>query len=313
MNDAVTVLPTAGVDRWRPTRAGLVNLWRYWDETFSFHQGRLLLRGPNGSGKSMALELLLPFLLDADSNPNRLTSAAKSRGGLYERVMTGTAESGRAGFAWVELRRGDDVFTIGVRMRASAATRRVDLDFFTTSLAVGADLLLLDEHRQVLSKKALAEALGDHGRVHSSAEEHRATVRETLFPGFGADRYASVITALLALRKEKLSQNLDLAKLSEVLSDALPALDEHDLAAVAEGFERLDRRRAELTALEAELAEVRTLAARQRDYARAVTAGVAGTVRRAENRRHDVTKAERPATANPGNTPEGDENMEAEV
>jgi uncharacterized protein (TIGR02680 family) len=295
MNDAVTVLPVAGTDRWRPTRAGLVNLWRYWDETFTFHHGRLLLRGPNGSGKSMALELLLPFLLDANADQNRLTSAAKSRGGLYERVMTGTADSGRAGFAWVELRRGEEVFTVGVRMRASTSTHKVDLDFFTTSLEVGSELRLLDEHRSALSKKALVEALGSRGRVHSSAEEHRAAVRETLFPGFSADRYDSVITALLALRKEKLSQNLDLAKLSEVLSEALPALDEQDLAAVAEGFERLDRRRSELAKLEAELVEVRALAARQRDYARVIAAGVAGQVRRAETRRDDVTKAERAA------------------
>lgn len=54
--------PPARNDRWQPTRAGLVSLWRYWDETLEFHDGRLLLRGPNGSGKSMALELLLPFL-----------------------------------------------------------------------------------------------------------------------------------------------------------------------------------------------------------------------------------------------------------
>jgi len=30
-------------DRWRPTRAGLVNVWRFDDETFGFHHGRLLL------------------------------------------------------------------------------------------------------------------------------------------------------------------------------------------------------------------------------------------------------------------------------
>ena len=39
-------------DRWRPTRAGIINIWRYYGETFSFHEGRLLLRGPNGTGKS---------------------------------------------------------------------------------------------------------------------------------------------------------------------------------------------------------------------------------------------------------------------
>ncbi|HUR19041.1 MAG TPA: SbcC/MukB-like Walker B domain-containing protein, partial [Acidimicrobiales bacterium] len=118
-----------------------------------------------------------------------------------------------------------------------------------------------------------------------------------LFPGFSADRYGSVITALLALRKEKLSQHLDLAKLSETLSESLPPIDDHDIAAVAEGFERLDRRKAELAALEAEAAEVRLLAARQRDYARAVVVGAAGDVRAAETHRDDVTRAERLAKA----------------
>ena len=295
MNGTLTALPTQPADRWQPARAGLMSLWRYWDETFTFHRGRLLLRGPNGAGKSMALELLLPFLLDADASPGRLSSAAKSRGGLYERVMTGADEASRAGFAWVEFRRGVDVFTIGVRLRASTATRRVDHDFFTTSQVIGDDLHLLDEQRVPLSRKALVDAIGDRGRVHASGEEHRTAVREHLFCGFGPDRYESVITALLALRREKVSQHLDLDKLSDVLSEALPPLDERDLAMIAEGFERLDRRRGELAALQAELVEVKALASRQRQYARAVLAGLAGEVRAAESRRDSVTRTEREA------------------
>lgn len=27
-------------DRWRPSRAGLVSVWRYLEETFEFHNGR---------------------------------------------------------------------------------------------------------------------------------------------------------------------------------------------------------------------------------------------------------------------------------
>lgn len=304
MNDDQTVTSLAslagtpandGTARWQPTRAGIVNLWRYWEETFTFHRGRLLLRGPNGSGKSMALELLLPFLLDADASPGRLTSAARSRGSLYDRLMAGSTESTRAGFAWVEFCRCAEVFTVGARIRASTSTRKVDITYFTTSLAVGDGLALLDERREPLSRRALADAIGAHGRVHTSGDEHRAAVREVLYPGFSTARYASVITALLALRKEKLSQNLDVDKLSAVLSDALPPLDEQDLAVVAEGFERLDRRRGELAALEAELAEVRALAARQRDYARAVVASEAHDVRSAETRRDDVTRNEREA------------------
>lgn len=291
MTDRVTVLPAA--DRWRPTRAGLVALWRYWDETFTFHRGRLLLRGPNGSGKSMALELLLPFLLDGDTSPAKLSSAAKSRGRLFDRVLTGTTDTRRTGFAWVEFRRGEDVFTVGARITASHATGKADVDLFTTTLAVGRGVHLLDATRTPLTRKGLVDAIGTTGRVHNSADEHRAAVREVLFPGFFADRYASVIGALLALRKEKLWQNLDLDKLSGVLSEALPPLDEQDIAAVAEGFERLDRRRAELAALERDSAEVRQLAAQQRAYARAVIVSAAGEVRSAETTRDTVTRSER--------------------
>jgi uncharacterized protein (TIGR02680 family) len=293
MPDSLTIVPT--VDRWQPTRAGLVGLWRYAEETFTFHRGRLLLRGPNGSGKSMALELLLPFLLDGDTSPSRLTSAAKSRGRLYDRMMAGTDDLTPTGFAWAEFRRGEDVFTVGARLRASQSTGKVDAAFFTTTLAVGSDLFLLDDTRTPLSKHALVEAIGDDGRVHATADEHRTAIREKLFPGFSADRYASVINALLALRKEKLSQNLDPDKLSSVLSDALPPLDDQDVAVLAEGFERLDRRRCELAALERDLEEVKALARQQREYARAVVVGTARDVRSAESRRDGVTRAEREA------------------
>ena len=62
------------VPRWVPSRAGILNVWRYYDEVFTFYDGRLLLRGPNGSGKSKALELLLPFLLDANLRASRLST-----------------------------------------------------------------------------------------------------------------------------------------------------------------------------------------------------------------------------------------------
>jgi len=288
-------LPPAPDDRWRPTRAGLVNLWRYWDETFEFHAGRLLLRGPNGSGKSMALELLLPFLLDGDASPGRLTSAARSRGGLYERVMTGTTDATRTGFAWVELRRGDQTFTVGARIRASASNRSVTRALFTTTQVVGRDLHLLDDARVPLARKALEDAIGPHGRVTESASEHRDAIRTALFPEFSADRYDALLNALLALRKEKLSQHLDLDKLSDVMSEALPAIDDAEIAAVAEGFERLDRRRDELALLERDVAEVDAVTQRQRAYAKAVVASVADDVRRAESARDGIVRRQRRA------------------
>ncbi len=49
MSDTMTMLPDSSAgslatvprldDRWRPTRAGIVGLWRYWDETRSRSTG----------------------------------------------------------------------------------------------------------------------------------------------------------------------------------------------------------------------------------------------------------------------------------
>ena len=52
--------------RWMLNRAGIINVYQYGNETLHFGGGRLLLRGVNGSGKSTAMNMLLPFLLDAD-------------------------------------------------------------------------------------------------------------------------------------------------------------------------------------------------------------------------------------------------------
>ena len=61
-----------GSTRWRPRRAGIINLYEYANQVFDFAGGRLLLRGHNTSGKTKALELLLPFCLDGDISPKKL-------------------------------------------------------------------------------------------------------------------------------------------------------------------------------------------------------------------------------------------------
>ena len=79
------------------------------------------------------------------------------------------------------------------------------------------------------------------------------------------------------------------------MSESLPPLDDHDIAAVAEGFERLDRRREQLDALRGDLKEVDLLASRQRTYARQVIAWLADEVRSAESRRDTITRTAREA------------------
>ena len=66
------LLPVPSSERWKPLRAGLVDMFYYDAEEFWFHDGRLLLRGNNGTGKSKVLALTLPFLLDGELTPHRV-------------------------------------------------------------------------------------------------------------------------------------------------------------------------------------------------------------------------------------------------
>ena len=66
------MLPAPSSERWKPLRAGLVDMFYYDAEEFWFHDGRLLLRGNNGTGKSKVLALTLPFLLDGELAPHRV-------------------------------------------------------------------------------------------------------------------------------------------------------------------------------------------------------------------------------------------------
>jgi uncharacterized protein (TIGR02680 family) len=267
--------------RWTPTRAGILNVWRYYDEVFEFHKGRLLLRGQNGSGKSKALELLLPFLFDANLRANRLSTFGTGERTMHWNLMgEGATGTTRVGYVWLEFRFSDRWFSCGARLQASAHTSTVHSDYFTTELRIGTPdgLELVNEAGQPLTKSALEERLGEHGTVHGNAGDYRAAVRSTLFPTLSEQRYDALITALLQLRTPKLSQRLDPSLLSNLLSRALPPLGQQEIADLAEGFERLDRQRERLRTLDEEVEATRTLAARQRSYAQRVLRAAAAAL-----------------------------------
>lgn len=276
----------ARAPRWYPTRAGILNIWRYYDETFEFHNGRLLLRGPNGSGKSKVLELLLPYLLDASLKPNRLSTFGGSERTMHWNLMgdghTGTT---RVGYVWLEFHHPGDEhepprwFTCGARLAATANTKNVTPAYFTTSQRIGlpGGLALTRDGGRPLTRALLDEAIGDAGDVHETSDAYRTEVRGTLYGGLNAQRYESLLTALRQLRTPKLSERLDPGLLSELLSSALPPLGEGEIREIAEGFERLDRQRDELKTLDRQVEKARDLAALQRTYARRVLrAGAAG-------------------------------------
>jgi uncharacterized protein (TIGR02680 family) len=296
---AATERPHEHAPRWIPTRAGILNVWRYYDEVFEFHEGRLLLRGPNGSGKSKALELLLPFLFDANLRANRLSTFGTGERTMHWNLMgEGATGVTRVGYVWLEFRlRGepDRWFTCGARLQASTHSTTVRPDYFTTDLRVGRPdgVALINDAGQPLTTNALQDRLGERGVVHDNATDYRTEIRSTLFPGLNEQRFDALITALLQLRTPKLSQRLDPALLSTLLSRALPPLGQQEIAELAEGFERLDAQREKLTVLDEEVAATRTLAARQQAYARRVLRARAAMVISATTELENRAKAAR--------------------
>ncbi len=230
-------------DRWKPTRAGIRNIWEFDDQIFDFADGRLVLRGPNGSGKSNALALLVPFLLDGVMSANRMDSLSGGRS--MKTLLLCLADDERAnrfrheqrtGYVWLELERGGEHVTIGCGARASTQ-RDAEAWFFVTDRRSGLDLDLAPGGVP-LSRGALVERIGA-GSVHGSAEAYRAAVDRALF-GLGAHRYRNLIELLLVLRRPHLAGKLNLEHLSKVLSDGLAALDDQLIADVAASFEDLD-------------------------------------------------------------------------
>jgi hypothetical protein len=157
--------------RFRPTRAGIANLYEYVDQVFNFSGGRLLLRGHNTSGKTKALELLLPFVLDGNSSAQRLDPFAQSAKEMHWNVVGCLDAEQRVGYVWIEFERFDaagdvDRVTAGIGLRAHRAQPKVHRWYFVVDgRRVGHDLLLVRDGREPLSRNDLAAAIGGDGQV----------------------------------------------------------------------------------------------------------------------------------------------------
>ena len=207
-------LPEPTAPRWHVLRAGLQNLWEYDDQRFVFHRGRLLLRGRNESGKTKALELLFPFLLDADLSPQRLDPfGSMSRPMRWNLINDHNPDvQVSIGYAWLELGRrteaGPETCTIGAGLRAKRANPGVEVWYFATSQRVDRELHLFDRGRVPLTRAALHEAIGGAGRVFEAKGEYRQHVNRLLFE-MSEDQFAALIEALLQLRRPQLSKQLE--------------------------------------------------------------------------------------------------------
>ncbi|MGD2115397.1 MAG: TIGR02680 family protein, partial [Acidobacteriota bacterium] len=304
-------LPLPERRRFTPLRAGILNLWQYDEQELRFHQGRLLLRGENGTGKSKALEVLLPFLLDADLSPNRLDPFAGTARTMYWNLLEGDRHDSRVGYVWIELGRletgGEPVYwTIGCGLRATRRTRRVDSWYFVAPRRVGADLALLGPDRRPLLKEELKKVLGDgvgrppdapagaRGAVYDTGREYRDRV-DHLFYSLGGDRFAALRHLLLQLRRPQLSQKLDPSSLSDLLAESLPPVDADLIGQLSEGFERLEEDERALAGVEAAARQLEEFLGVYRTYARGVARGRAAEVRGADSRYHKTAGETRDA------------------
>jgi uncharacterized protein (TIGR02680 family) len=250
------MLPVPSSERWKPLRAGLIDMFYYDSEEFWFHDGRLLLRGNNGTGKSKVLALTLPFLLDGELTPHRVEPDGDRQKKMEWNLLLGGKHPNpeRLGYTWLEFGRraadGNTEFrTIGCGLKAVAGRGIARHWFFVTTQRVGADLQLLPASRVPLTREKLREEITGHGLVYDRAADYRRAVDEALF-GFGEHRYQVLVNLLIQLRQPQLSKKPDEKLLSRALTEALPPLSPGLVTTVAEAFRGLDDERDALRALE---------------------------------------------------------------
>ena len=250
------MLPAPSSDRWKPLRAGLVDMFYYDAEEFWFHDGRLLLRGNNGTGKSKVLALTLPFLLDGELAPHRVEPDGDRQKKMEWNLLLGGKHPNpeRLGYTWLEFGRraadGTAEFrTIGCGLKAVVGRGIARHWFFVTTQRVEEDLHLLPASRVPLTREKLREEIEGHGLVYDRAADYRRAVDEALF-GLGEHRYEALINLLIQLRQPQLSKKPDEKLLSRALTEALPPLSPGLVTTVAEAFRGLDEERDALRALE---------------------------------------------------------------
>ena len=249
------MLPVPSSERWKPLRAGLVDMFYYDQEEFWFHDGRLLLRGNNGTGKSKVLALTLPFLLDGDLAPHRVEPDGDRQKRMEWNLLLGGKYPSpeRLGYTWLEFgRRGADgteqFCTIGCGLKAVAGRGITRHWFFITRQRSGGELQLLPDSRVPLTREKLREEIGQHGFVYDRAADYRRAVDEHLF-GLGPHRYEALVNLLIQLRQPQLSKKPDERLLSRALTEALPPISPGLVTTVAEAFRGLDEERDALRSL----------------------------------------------------------------
>jgi uncharacterized protein (TIGR02680 family) len=260
--------------RWRPSRAGILNVYQYEDETLHFAGGRLLLRGVNGSGKSTAMNMLLPFLLEADTR--RIDAAGEQTGVLKSWMLADNDETQRTGYLWIEFSRPDADMpggvrhhTVGCGIRANRSTDRASTWWFSTPRRARIDFTLTNG-RVPLAVDALRAELGTEA-VFTQVSDYRAEVARRFFGGADPSGYFAL---LHQVRNPRVGDRID-ADLPRRLLEALPPVPEDAVADAAQPLEDLEGHRRNVLALTQTDRALTSVLDTYRSYARRVLLGAA--------------------------------------
>lgn len=278
--DRLNYRQPGGPEGWRLRRVITRGYWLTGQDEFHVPHGRLLFNGHNGSGKSVLLGAALPFALDNDKRPHRLSTFRGDRSRSMRYFVIGGAkddvyhpsyryEARTVYFAlewewfgneppealretWLD---GSPVrfLTTGVGLSASERTDQVDSWGFVVldGRRFGIDFEVLDTRTgQGLSYAALRASLKDGGVATQEPRKYKEMVNRYLFGFTDLTEYQALLDTLLQLRSSKLGGDMKPSTVTELLSRSLPELP-------AEKTEQLARIISDLDDTERELASIR--------------------------------------------------------
>jgi uncharacterized protein (TIGR02680 family) len=241
------------INRWRMNRAGIINFWYYDEAEFYLAGGRLVLRGANGSGKSVTMQSFLPLVLDGDKRPWRLDpfGSRDRRVDYYLLLEADSGHTDRTGYLYLEFYHPVQkrYLTVGIGLRARRNSANLAFWGFaiTDNRRIGQDLLLYEkdfsqgrETKVPLSRAQLEELIGSGGQVVTEQGEYRRLVNKVLFGYEKIESFQELLDLLIQLRSPKLSKDFKPSTIYEILTEALPALQEDELRPLSEVLEDMD-------------------------------------------------------------------------
>ncbi|UOQ83563.1 TIGR02680 family protein [Gracilibacillus salinarum] len=260
------------MNKWKMNRAGLLNFWYYDEETFTFADGKLLLRGSNGSGKSVTMQSFLPVLLDGRTSPDRLDPFG-SKARRMEDYLLGEKEivnrDERTGYLFLECKREEtnQYVTVGIGLQAK---RNKQMKFWgfviTDNRRIGEDIFLYKEENSAgkkqkipLSRMELENRLADGGQVVQTKTEYMKLVNKYLFGFETTEAYEDLIKLLIQLRSPKLSKDFRPTVIYDILEAALPPLTDEDLRHLSDTIEQMDQTKQQIEQLDREVNALKSL------------------------------------------------------